>query len=218
MSSSQKNNLNELDLTHRHRARGSRVEYTYTKLPPWGGGQESISSSHSSSLGMTADQTSLFNTGPLNSSLLIYAAANGLGFLISLLTGSHLHLNLIGTGGAFALGTITTLLSSALTRVKLSSAAVTLWGTKLVGFLFFRALKVKHDGRLDGILSTVTGQCECEYSIAPFIAPQKSLGTHIICFTKLGSGQFPSSGQSYVPLHIRYEVHHPYQETRSHYR
>ena len=124
------------------------------QLLPWRGGGQPLK--------MTADPTTplLFNSAPLNTSLLIYTAANGLGFLISILTKSHLHLDLIGTG-AFALASIPTLLSSSLKRITLSSAAVTLWGTKLAGFLFFRALKVKHDARLDDTLSTVTGQCEC---------------------------------------------------------
>ena len=147
-----------------NRRKGGRV-----RVRGGGGQQDSSTSTSASALKMTSslDPTSmvtplLFNSAPLNSSLLIYTLANGIGFLISILTGSHLHLDLIGTG-AFALASIPTLSaacwsSSSLTRVTLSSAAVTLWGTKLAGFLFFRALKVKHDARLNDTLSTVTGQ------------------------------------------------------------
>ena len=152
-SFSKRSNLDQMNLTYRNRG-------SIAKLPSRGGGQETTPLD-SGKLRMTADPT-IFNSAPLNSSLLIYTVANGVGFLISMLTGSHLHLDLIGTG-AFALGSIPTLLSSSLTRVKLSSAAVTLWGTKLAGFLFFRALKVKHDGRLDDTLSTVSGQCELQF-------------------------------------------------------
>ena len=103
---------------------------------------------------------SIFSNAPLNQSSLIFLGTNALGFAISVLTGSHLHLDLLGTG-AFALASLPTLLSSAsCTRVALSSAAVFTWGTKLASFLFFRALKVKTDGRLDETLSTVGGTCK----------------------------------------------------------
>lgn len=102
-----------------------------------------------------------FDSTPLWQSVGVISGVNGLGFVISLLTGSHLHLDLLGTG-AFALAAATPLFvgitkASALLRVKTSCAAVMLWGTKLAGFLFFRALRVKHDARLDGTLSTVSG-------------------------------------------------------------
>lgn len=42
-------------------------------------------------------------------------------------------------------------------RIKLSSGAMCVWGAKLAGFLFFRALKVNHDTRLDDTLSSVGG-------------------------------------------------------------
>lgn len=97
-----------------------------------------------------------FDNAPFTGSLSIYAAINALGFVISILTGSHLHLDLLGTG-AFTLASLPTLLSATSLRVALSSAAVCTWGAKLAGFLFFRALKVKTDGRLDGTLSTASG-------------------------------------------------------------
>jgi hypothetical protein len=99
-----------------------------------------------------------FDNAPLQQSSLIFLATNALGFLISVFTGSHIHLDLLGTG-AFALASLPTLLSSC-SRVSLSSAAVFVWGSKLASFLFFRALKVKTDGRLDDTLSTVSGTCK----------------------------------------------------------
>eukprot|EP00586_Coscinodiscus_wailesii_P022254 CAMPEP_0172506260 /NCGR_PEP_ID=MMETSP1066-20121228/193270_1 /TAXON_ID=671091 /ORGANISM="Coscinodiscus wailesii, Strain CCMP2513" /LENGTH=282 /DNA_ID=CAMNT_0013283205 /DNA_START=152 /DNA_END=997 /DNA_ORIENTATION=+ len=86
-------------------------------------------------------------------------AINALGFLVSLATGSHLHLDLLGTG-AFAVSAALPLITkgaSLTPRVTLSCAAVCLWGVKLAGFLFFRALKLGHDARLDETLSTVGG-------------------------------------------------------------
>ncbi len=98
-----------------------------------------------------------FNNGPLQLSSIIFASTNLLGFIISILTGSHLHLDLLGTG-AFAVASLPTLLSStSSTRVIISSGAVALWSTKLALFLFFRALKVKTDVRLEDTLSTVSG-------------------------------------------------------------
>jgi len=87
----------------------------------------------------------------------IYACTNLVGFLISIATGSHLHLDLIGTG-AFALATIPTLLQENIAiHSQWSSWAVALWGTKLAGFLFFRATQVGHDKRLEELLLTTTG-------------------------------------------------------------
>jgi hypothetical protein len=65
--------------------------------------------------------------------------------------------DLLGTG-AFALSVIPQLLDpSANARVKLSASFVALWATKLPSFLFYRVIKNKHDGRLDGTLSSVSG-------------------------------------------------------------
>ncbi len=109
--------------------------------------------------------TTTFNNAPMIQSFSIFGAANLLGYVISLATGSHLHLDLLGTG-AFALASLPTLLSSSspsvgdlniLPRVMVSSAAVAIWGTKLASFLFYRALQVKHDARLEETLSTVSG-------------------------------------------------------------
>jgi steroid 5-alpha reductase family enzyme len=83
----------------------------------------------------------------------IIIGANVLGFLISLTTNSHLHVDLLGTG-AFAVSALPTLLNKSLPdRVRLSSAAVLTWSSKLAAFLFYRILQTGHDGRLDDILA-----------------------------------------------------------------
>lgn len=87
----------------------------------------------------------------------IYAACNVVGFAISLATGSHVHLDLIGTG-AFALATIPAFLQhDAPAHVQWSSYAVAIWGTKLASFLFLRAIQVGHDQRLEDLLSSPVG-------------------------------------------------------------
>jgi steroid 5-alpha reductase family enzyme len=98
-----------------------------------------------------------FGNGPLGQSSAIIGAVNGLGLALSLFTPSHYHVDLLGTG-AFALSVIPQLLDpSANARVKLSASFVALWATKLASFLFYRVIKNKHDGRLDGTLSSVSG-------------------------------------------------------------
>lgn len=120
-----------------------------------GGGEND----HHTKLSMIPPATTIFDPSPMNQSILLITTANAVGFLISLLTGSHVHLDLIGTG-AFALASLPTLLSSSVAvplRVRLSSAAVFAWGAKLAGFLFFRATRIGHDGRLDDTLSSFSG-------------------------------------------------------------
>ena len=94
-------------------------------------------------------------TSPLLQSAAIFAAANGLGFGISAATGSHIHLDLIGTG-VFSLAALATMGAGEVRQV-VSAGAVTLWATKLASFLFYRALQTKHDGRLTDVLSTNSG-------------------------------------------------------------
>eukprot|EP00933_Yihiella_yeosuensis_P015730 TRINITY_DN13628_c0_g1_i1.p1 TRINITY_DN13628_c0_g1~~TRINITY_DN13628_c0_g1_i1.p1 ORF type:complete len:342 (+),score=38.34 TRINITY_DN13628_c0_g1_i1:44-1069(+) len=84
----------------------------------------------------------------------VFGLANGLGFGISVATGSHLHLDIVGTGAFVALASVTPKVDL---RSKISSLAVALWATRLASFLFYRALQQKHDERLDGTLSTVPG-------------------------------------------------------------
>ena len=91
---------------------------------------------------------------PLATSTAVFAGANLLGFGISISTGWHYHLDLIGTG----VFTISALLLRGTSRVQqLSAAAVSIWATKLASFLFFRALQVKRDARLETVLSSGSG-------------------------------------------------------------
>lgn len=93
---------------------------------------------------------------PILNSIGIYAFTDlVVGFFISIFTGSHVHLDLLGTG-AFALAAIPYLQSS-VAHIRWSSTAICLWGTKLALFLFYRATKVKHDNRLTDLLSTTGG-------------------------------------------------------------
>ena len=103
----------------------------------------------------------VLNSTPLTTSTGIFAAMNLVGFLISILTQSHVHLDLIGTG-AFAMVGLSPLLGLSPSvvlngRTLASCVALTLWGSKLAGFLFYRALILQHDARLTSTLSTVPG-------------------------------------------------------------
>ena len=98
-------------------------------------------------------------SNPLWTSVGIYVAADALGFLVSLVTKSHLHLDLIGTG-AFALGTLPMLLFPPSNRSPsqfISSMSVAIWAVKLAGFLLYRALQVRHDARLTDTMSSTSG-------------------------------------------------------------
>jgi hypothetical protein len=100
----------------------------------------------------------LFDATQLASANIVIVAANLVGLIISLVTGSHLHLDLLGTG-AFSLAALVPLVvqSSSLLRVQVSCGAVLLWSVKLASFLFYRALQIKTDARLDDLLSTPSG-------------------------------------------------------------
>ena len=97
---------------------------------------------------------SLAGKPTLLKSAAIFGSANALGFGISAATGSHLHLDLIGTG-VFAVAAVAT--AGADARQRCSAGAVALWAVKLSSFLFYRALQTQHDGRLTEILSTTSG-------------------------------------------------------------
>jgi len=94
-------------------------------------------------------------TSPFWKTTAFYAICDFVGFIISLVTGWHVHLDLIGTG-AFALTALPGI-SSSLMHVKWTSCAIAVWGTKLASFLFFRAIQTGHDKRLEDTLSTVSG-------------------------------------------------------------
>jgi len=91
---------------------------------------------------------------PVAASSAIFGAANGVGFAISVATGWHYHLDLIGTG-VFALAAYA---SRGVTLAQgCSAGAVALWAGKLASFLFYRALQTKRDTRLEDTLSTTNG-------------------------------------------------------------
>mmetsp|Transcript_19040 Transcript_19040/g.28418 ORF Transcript_19040/g.28418 Transcript_19040/m.28418 type:complete len:387 (-) Transcript_19040:406-1566(-) len=105
----------------------------------------------------------IFDNTPFVQSTLTFTLLNLLGFAISILSGgSHLHLDLLGTG-SFAIAAyvpflVQTAASSCTTRVSIiSTGAVCVWSAKLASFLFWRALKVKTDARLEDTLSTFSG-------------------------------------------------------------
>ena len=92
----------------------------------------------------------------------IFGAVNAVGFVISCTTGSHLHLDLLGTG-AFIPATLIPLLS-AMKRVPslpasaiASQLTVALWAGRLASFLFYRATILKHDARLAETLGSISG-------------------------------------------------------------
>ena len=93
---------------------------------------------------------------PILQSIGIYAIADfAVGFIVSVVTGSHLHLDLVGSG-AFAAAAVPYLLSN-VAHIRWSSTAIFLWGTKLALFLLYRATKVNHDKRLTDVLSSPQG-------------------------------------------------------------
>eukprot|EP00536_Pseudo-nitzschia_multiseries_P004873 jgi/Psemu1/189215/e_gw1.85.10.1 len=97
-----------------------------------------------------------FSDNPLLGSIGLYAFADFVvGFFISILTGSHVHLDLIGTG-VFAVAALP-FVGSSVAHIRWSSIAIVAWGTKLALFLFFRATQVKYDNRLTGMLTSTQG-------------------------------------------------------------
>jgi len=93
---------------------------------------------------------------PLLGSIGLYAFADFVvGFLISIFTGSHVHLDLIGTG-VFAVAALP-FIGSSVAHTRWSSMAIVAWGTKLALFLFFRATQVKYDNRLFDMLTSPLG-------------------------------------------------------------
>jgi steroid 5-alpha reductase family enzyme len=91
---------------------------------------------------------------PLVLSAAVFGGANALGFGISVATGWHYHLDLIGTGAFTAAALVTAGTES---RQRLSAGLIGLWSAKLAAFLFYRVLQTHHDARLDQTLSTTKG-------------------------------------------------------------
>jgi steroid 5-alpha reductase family enzyme len=96
------------------------------------------------------------NGNPICQSIGIYAVADlVVGLLISMVTGSHVHLDLIGTG-VFAVAALP-YVGSPIGRIRWSAVAIVVWGAKLALFLFVRATQVQRDNRLTNLLSTPGG-------------------------------------------------------------
>lgn len=95
-------------------------------------------------------------SSPLWNAIGIYGICDFvIGFIVSIFTGSHLHLDLVGTG-AFAIAALVNIWSS-VPHIRWSSIAVCLWGTKLALFLFYRALQINTDNRLTDLLNSTQG-------------------------------------------------------------
>mmetsp|Transcript_11821 Transcript_11821/g.32786 ORF Transcript_11821/g.32786 Transcript_11821/m.32786 type:complete len:375 (-) Transcript_11821:108-1232(-) len=120
-----------------------------------GGATKTAATTSPTQLSMTPNSI-IFDNTPLWQNQGITIALNALGFVISVATGSHVHLDLLGTG-AFAAGAYFALPAAANFRIASSTAAVVLWAGKLASFLFYRALQVQHDGRLTTTLATTSG-------------------------------------------------------------
>lgn len=91
---------------------------------------------------------------PLDFSAKVLGGLNAVGFGFSVATGSHVHLDLIGTG-AFAVTSIAT--RGVNQRSALSSLFISVWATRLAAFLFYRATQTPRDLRLEDTLSTPVG-------------------------------------------------------------
>jgi len=90
----------------------------------------------------------LFSWAPCRRAAAVFAAANGAGLAVSYASGgSHLHLDLIGSG-AFVVAAYTTRGHHARTRLSAMLAGV--WGARLASFLFYRVVtsEKQHDARL----------------------------------------------------------------------
>jgi len=98
----------------------------------------------------------IISNNPFWNTIGIYAISDFvIGFFVSICTGSHLHLDLVGTG-AFAIAALPYTRSS-VAHIRWSSIAVCLWATKLALFLFYRALQVNTDNRLTDLLTSTQG-------------------------------------------------------------
>ena len=97
-------------------------------------------------------------TPKLSSSALILGAVNFAGFLISVFTGSHVHLDLMGTGAFIPASLLPSFSLKVLPASSITSLiTLTLWATRLSLFLFYRATIMKHDSRLTKTLSSARG-------------------------------------------------------------
>lgn len=107
---------------------------------------------------LMADPSVVFDNAPFIQSTSIFTATNLLGCILSLVGKTQIHVDLLGTG-SFCLAALPALLGkgAALSRVKISAAAVTLWSVKLAGFLLFRIIKLGEDKRLSDLFASASG-------------------------------------------------------------
>ena len=162
-----------LPLQHRHHRRATSMASTTAsnvnrtprrRLHDGPSGSSSASpSSSSSSAGKAAVglRGGLVVAPPLMRAVKVMAGMNLLGFAVSLATKWHYHLDLIGTG-AFVVSALASHRAAASAvasapRQVLMTGLVATWGSRLAGFLFYRALQYKNDARLDDLLDTTGG-------------------------------------------------------------
>jgi steroid 5-alpha reductase family enzyme len=91
----------------------------------------------------------VFSWAPCARAAAVFAAANGAGYAVSIASGgSHLHLDLIGSGAFVAAAAAT---RGQHARTRLSAMLVGVWGARLASFLFYRVVssESQHDARLD---------------------------------------------------------------------
>ena len=106
-----------------------------------------------------------FDYWPMYLGQILLVVVNVIGCIVSLITRSHIHLDVIGIGLAFVVAVVVPLLMvpSSTTRsyhswrVWLSSGAIVLWAVRLGILCLMRALDRGHDARLDSQLSTNEG-------------------------------------------------------------
>jgi len=147
--------------------------------------------------GVSGGAAALLGTHPVLQSAKVFGSANLLGLGISLATGSHAHVDLVGTG-AFVAAAFATRGQSA--RQLASTAMVAAWGTRLAAFLFYRANRVGHDARLEQTLSTTSGAVgfwaiSCAWGIVVMLP--HTLGAAAVKAAPLGAGA-AAAGVLYV--------------------
>lgn len=105
-----------------------------------------------------ADPSVIFDNTPFVQSTAIFALTNLLGCVLSLFGTTQIHVDLLGTG-SFCLAALPALMGkgAALSRVKISAAAVILWSVKLAGYLLFRIVKLGEDKRLSDLFGSTSG-------------------------------------------------------------
>ena len=109
----------------------------------------------------------VFNNTPLYRSWLVFTSVSFLGWFINVLWPQcHYHVDFLGCG-AFALAALPHVRSSPLPRVRLSSLAVVVWGTKSAAYLLYRVLQHHQDNRLTDTLQTLTGNSKCKQTTQP---------------------------------------------------